>query len=127
MWLYCGITSRTAVSVLAQYVNTIASGRAIPQLIRSDRGAETTMAADAHYQLSQKTRESLDELPFGQCYKYGTSKENARVESWWGQMCKSSIGRWRDAFQQLSRHGQYDDDLVIDRIAFLAVYIPIIR
>ena len=52
VWIYVGITARTARSVYAQYIATAASTGVIPIILRSDRGAETIDAADAHYYLS---------------------------------------------------------------------------
>ena len=56
MWLYVGLTGRTAVSVLAQYIQTLTDCGVMPEFVRSDCGAETTMAADAHLVLSQQIR-----------------------------------------------------------------------
>ena len=48
-WVYVGITGRSAVSVLAQYAATLRYTGVAPQILRTDRGAETLLAADAHY------------------------------------------------------------------------------
>lgn len=131
MWLYVGITGRTAVSVLAQYIKTLTDGGVIPQFIRSDRGLETTMAADAHFQLSQLLRndESNNESPltFNECFLFGTSKANQRIEAWWNQMCGTALGRWRDTFIEMSYMQVFDPQKMIDRIAIKAIYIPIIQ
>ena len=86
-WIYVGITGRTAVSVLAQYVATLANGGVMPLILRSDRGAETPLAADAHYQVSQqlRARDDGEPLRFKDCFRYSTSKQNQRIESWWQQ------------------------------------------
>lgn len=131
MWIYVGVTGRTAVSVFAQYIKTLADGGVVPQFIRSDRGLETTMAADAHFQLSQqlRNRESDSESPlaFNECFLFGTSKANQRIESWWNQMCTTSLGRWRDAFIEMSQQQVFDPQKQVDRIALKAVYMPIIQ
>ena len=153
IWIYVGITGRTAMSVLAQYIATLSKTNIMPQYVRSDRGGETTMAADAHYQLSKKIRSEssarLSEssgpyhesfgpaaeylqpppLPFSfeDCFKFGTSKANQRIESWWNQMCRSALGRWIQMFKNFSKAGVYDPASPLDRIAFFAIYIPIIQ
>jgi hypothetical protein len=131
MWIYVGITGRTAVSVWAQYIQTLASGGVMPEYLRTDRGAETTMAADAHYELSKqiRTRSELaeDSIAFEDCFKFGTSKANQRIESWWAQACKTSLARWTESFWDLSNSNQFSKSSLVDRIALFAVYVPIIR
>lgn len=151
MWIYVGITGRSAVSVLAQYVATLGNLGVVPQKIRSDRGAETTMAADAHYMMSQAVRGPLvygpeppptanqvlgaqeqaeqpvlAPLSFTDCYKFGTSKQNQRIETWWNQQGKALIA-WREFFDHLASTGLYNSDVLADRITFLAVFLPILR
>jgi len=129
MWIYVGISGRTAVSVQAQYLATLTNGRVLPQIITSDRGAETTMAADLHYYLSSqlRMREDREPLRFTDCFRYGTSKQNQRIEAWWGQSSRATGLRWRNYFELLVKEGQYTVDLLPHRISFLAIYIPIIR
>lgn len=129
VWYYVGISGRTAISVLGQYIATVASGGVIPRKIRTDRGAETPMTADAHYKLSSEVRQEDDDHPleFSDCFRFGTSKENSVVERWWRQQSFGAILQWRDCFLEYNRNDQYKADWRSDRIAFLAIYIPIIR
>ena len=129
VWIYIGITARTAWSVYAQYIATATSGAVIPMIIRSDRGAETVAAADAHYYLSSQLREQPEEQPLGfsDCFRFGTSKKNQRIEAWWNQQSFSTTARWRDYFEELSEQREWIKDNLADRIALLAVYVPIIR
>ena len=60
--------------------------------MRSDHGTETPLAAAAHHSL----RQSLDsDIEFKDCYWFGTSMANQRIESWWGQLSKSLLYQWR--------------------------------
>ena len=60
--------------------------------MRSDHGTETPLAAAAHHAL----RQSLDsDIEFKDCYWFGTSMANQRIESWWGQLSKSLLYQWR--------------------------------
>lgn len=129
VWYYVGISGRTAISVLGQYVATITAGGIIPRKIRTDRGAETTMTADAHYALSNEVRslENGQALGFSEVFRFGTSKENSMIERWWRQQSFGAILQWRDCFLQYSREGYFIADRKADRIAFLAIYVPIIR
>jgi hypothetical protein len=74
----------------------------MPQLIRSDRGVETSMMADAHYRLRTAaflrdggTGQESEELSITDVWAYGTSTLNVRIESWWGQLAGSETNRWR--------------------------------
>nr|POE60254.1 hypothetical protein CFP56_77990 [Quercus suber] len=126
--IYVGITGRTAVSVLAQYVNTIEGCGVMPLTVRSDRGGETPLAADAHFMLSRRKRSRTDgsSLTFTDCFLFGTSKQNSRIETWWRQM-GCSISSWRGHFHELKNAGEYILDNRGDRIAFLFIYMPILR
>lgn len=127
VWIYVGPSARTQSAVAAQYLKTLNSGKMLPKLIRTDRGVETTLAADIHYHISQMVRGSSSPLSFGDCFQYGTSKQNSRIESWWNQQSRATTGRWRDYFLELSRQDCFNKDSLADRIAFKAIYTPILR
>ncbi|OQN95138.1 hypothetical protein B0A48_18723 [Cryoendolithus antarcticus] len=129
VWIYIGITGRSQVSVPTQYVAAAAHKGVIPFVIRSDRGAETTLAAAAHWALSKAARTKPDGTPItlDDAFRHGTSKENVSIEMWWNQQTRSMLGRWRQYFESLSNTDQYVGGRLAHRLAFLAVYIPIIR
>lgn len=92
IWIYVGITNRTAVSIFRQYLDTLSDHQTQPRKMRSDHGTETPLAAAAHHAL----RRSLDSnIEFKDCYWFGTSMANQRIESWWGQLSKSLLYQWR--------------------------------
>lgn len=144
MWIYVGISCRTAVSVLKQYLETLAAQKVLPQVLRADRGVETPLIAAAHHQFVRKVRPTAS---FDGCFRYGTSTANQRIEAWWGQLTKSLLYRWRvcllvipfisslsntkkqiqDYFTGLNENGMFDSRSQADRIAFLAIYMPILR
>lgn len=95
IWIYVGISCRTAISALKQYLYTLDTQGVMPQIIRSDRGIETPMLAAAHHEFIKCTREDAS---FDGCFRYGTSTANQRIEGWWSQLTKSAIGRWRVCF-----------------------------
>jgi hypothetical protein len=88
VWVYVGISNHTQVSVVRQYLETVAARGYIPSMIRSDRGSETPMLANCHWQLHLAN--SLD-TQFRDCYAYGTSTANQRIESWWHQLSKGAL------------------------------------
>jgi len=93
VWLYVGITNRTAVSCLAQFLDCLLTTGIQPLRVRSDRGGETTMLADAHYEL-RRSQEG-ESVQFTDCYEYGSSKLNVRVESWWRKLTEGYTFRYR--------------------------------
>jgi hypothetical protein len=92
VWVYVGISAGTAVSVGQQYLNAVRETGVIPHYIRSDCGKETSQLAYAHFRLSDANEPNC---PFEKCYMYGTSTANQRIESWWQQLSKSLLFRWR--------------------------------
>jgi hypothetical protein len=92
LWIYVGISTRTAISVYKQYVNAVLSFGYIPQIIRTDLGGETIHLGDAHWALR---RVDEPEIAHADCYSYGKSTENTRIESWWAQLSRSSMFIWR--------------------------------
>ncbi|EEH44980.2 uncharacterized protein PADG_08629 [Paracoccidioides brasiliensis Pb18] len=122
--IYIGITNRTAASVLRQFLDVLQATSTFPQIIRSDRGTETSMIAAAQLKLHQATESNTS---LNECYRFGTSTLNQRIESWWGQLAKQLTNYWRRYFLNLSHTGLYHTNTLSDRIAFLAVYMPIIR
>lgn len=129
IWIYVGLSAHTAISVAAQYLATLASGGVMPLFLRSDYGSETSIIADLHLHLSDqlRTREDGQPLEFTDCFRYGTSKKNQRIERWWAEQSQSATGRWRDHFTQLTEAGDYSIASQWDRIAMLYVYMPILR
>jgi hypothetical protein len=95
IWIYVGTTARTEVCVLRQYLDTLEERKIQSQIVRSDRGSETVLLAEAHHRLRRSS--DLD-IPLKDCYFYGTSTENERIENWWGQMSKGQVFKWRVSY-----------------------------
>jgi hypothetical protein len=92
IWIYVGISSRTAVSVLRQFLDTLQITEQLPRFVRSDRGTETTLLAAAQHKLQQSQH---PEIQISECYLYGTSTANQRIEAWWLQLTKGVLFRYR--------------------------------
>jgi hypothetical protein len=89
---YVGISATTAISCVRLYLDGLEEGEFQPQYIRSDRGNETLLIADAHFTLSRTIH---PDIQFRDCYRYGTSKENQRIEAWWRQLGAGCLYKWR--------------------------------
>jgi hypothetical protein len=128
-WHYCGISNDTAVSSLVQFLNVVEEEDTLPLHIRSDRGPETPMVADAQYLLHQAAaiRDNREPYEFSDIYWFGTSTANQRIEAWWGQLAKGSLNKWKIYFQDLRRRRLFSRKSLPDMIAMLCIYMPIIR
>jgi hypothetical protein len=105
MWIYVGITARTEVSVLRQFLDTLEVLGIQSQIVRSDRGAETVLLAEAHHRL----RRSYDpDILLENIYFYGSSVFNQRIETWWGQMSKGQLFKWRVSYKIFIFFFSYD-------------------
>ena len=91
-WIYVGVSNGTAVSVVQQFLETVKSTGVFPHFVRSDCGGETGMLAYTQYRLS-KSQDPTVKL--SDCYLYGTSTANERIEKWWADQTKSWEFRWR--------------------------------
>ncbi|KAL4962587.1 uncharacterized protein BDV14DRAFT_178267 [Aspergillus stella-maris] len=124
IWVYVGISSRTAVSVLRQFLDTLAVTQQQPRLVRSDRGTETVLLAEAQYKLQQSLHPDIN---IRDCYLYGTSTANQRIEAWWLQLTRGMLYRYQEYFYALQEEGKFSMDQLGDRIALYAIYMPLIR
>jgi hypothetical protein len=59
IWIYVGVSTRTAISVIRQYLDYISLSGFIPQGVRANFGPETVIISDAHPALYR----SLNALP----------------------------------------------------------------
>ena len=96
--MYVGISNRMAQSVLRQYLITCSSLGFQPKIIQSDRGKETLLCAEVHFAFARTMQEDPN-FKVGDCWFYGTSTGNQRIESWWAQLEKSQLYRWRATVQ----------------------------
>lgn len=98
LWVYIGISTRTAISVYKQYIDAVSTFGYLPQILRTDLGGETIYLGDAHWALR---RVANPDIPHADCYLYGKSTENTRIEAWWAQLSRSSVFIWRVSSKSL--------------------------
>jgi transposase InsO family protein len=92
-WIYVGVTARTGVSVVCQFLKALEEdGAVIPKFLRSDRGTETMMLATAFWLLHQADRPSST---LEDCFWFGTSTSNQRIEAWWSMLTKGFTNQWK--------------------------------
>ncbi|KAL4766702.1 hypothetical protein BDW60DRAFT_221101 [Aspergillus nidulans var. acristatus] len=124
LWIYIGISTRTAVSVLQQFLDTVGIAQQQPRFVRSDRDTDTILLAEAQYKLQQSLHPELD---IRDCYLYGTSTSNQRIEALWHRITCGMVSRYREYFRDLQEEDKFYMDQLSDRIALYAIYIPLLR
>jgi hypothetical protein len=100
-WCYVGNSNRRAVSILRQVLATFQKYGHCPRFFRSDRGKEVLLLADAHFSFYARhkreeglSREDEDMLQLRDCYMFGTSTANVKIESLWMRMLRSQTRPW---------------------------------
>ena len=104
VWFYVGVSARTSISVLKQYLTTVEDLQQMPLILRSDRGGETPLCANAHLELWRAATydiASSAKIELSDCYYYGTSTANQRIEAWWAQLSKGALYIWRVSFYMI--------------------------
>ncbi|KAE8334194.1 hypothetical protein BDV24DRAFT_156997 [Aspergillus arachidicola] len=124
IWIYCGITARTALSVLNQFLDIVETVQLQPQKIRSDHGSERGRFQNIYLQLQQAYDPSIQ---LAYCWIEGRSTDNQRIEAWWEQLSKSALYKWRTYFRTLKDEGLFSKSCTADQITLLSIYMPIIR
>jgi len=100
-WVYVGNSNRRQISILRQMLAVVQHHNRCPSFWRSDRGKEVLLLADSHFSFYRKhkeaegaTQEELDTLRLRDCYMFGTSTANIKIESTWMRMIRSQTGPW---------------------------------
>jgi hypothetical protein len=100
MWWHLGFYKSRAITTLIQYLRVVRRLGWVPRTIRADLGKEVPLLSSAHWTLVRSGYTNNDNTPiaFSDCFYYGRSMDNIRIESWWGQLLKSCLSRWRVSF-----------------------------
>ena len=85
------MSAATAVSVAQMYLEALEVFPMQLQNLHADRGGETFLIMNAHWQLHQQQCPTIDT---NNTFMYRTSTANRRIESWWGQLSKGQIQTW---------------------------------
>lgn len=133
IWWYCGTANRAQLSVLKQYLEAVEQLDICPNFLRADKGAETLLAGDA--QLAMFTQAAMSEgwseeevasITISDCFIWGPSVHNVKIEGLWRQLRDIQTGKWRSLFLLLQKCGLYRGDEV-DKVILLFIFMPLIR
>jgi hypothetical protein len=105
-----------------------------PQFIRADKGQEAVLLADAHLRLFLEychilgdDPATLDTLPVADCFFFGASTANQRMENWWLRLRCGQLEWWIVYFRYLQSNGFFVSGQAADTVVLLFVFMPIIR
>ena len=73
------VSAATSVSVAKMYLEALEVLPIQPQYLPADRGSETSLIMNAHWQLHQQRCTTIDA---NDTFRYGTSIANSQIESW---------------------------------------------
>jgi hypothetical protein len=124
IWIYIGVSNKTGVSILRQFTDRVQILKIHPQFIRSDRGVECAWLCQAQWELHQAYN---DDIPIRDCYMYGTSTANQRIEAWWNQLGQGCGFRWKNYFRWLKESNNWQPQFISHRVALIALYMPSLR
>jgi len=94
----------------------------IPRKMRSDHGTETVEIYGVHLAFHEHSE-------FGniaECYGYGRSVHNQKIECYWSGFIKQWVCRWQEIFGELAFEDLWQDN-PIDRLALVYIFMPILR
>jgi hypothetical protein len=77
---------------VSQFLIKLGELNVMPQIIRSDRGVEVDMMVDAFFTLQRDVEGP--QLNLNECYYFGKSTKNVRIESWWRQLIMRQTKPW---------------------------------
>ena len=72
-------------------------------------------------------QEEVDQVKVSNCYIYGASTSNTRIERVWRQLLDEVTDKYLSLFTFISHASLYRDWSPVDRIVLLFVFMPLLR
>lgn len=105
LWLEIGNSNNNPSVVATYFLETVLQLNTYPCIVRADRGTENVYVCKIfRYLRSNQT----DIFSGDDCFMYGKSTGNQRIESWWGLMRKQGINFWINLFKDMVAIGVLD-------------------
>jgi hypothetical protein len=70
---------------------------------------------------------TLDTLPVTDCFWFGLSSANQRMENWWFRLRTTQLEWWIVYFRYLESNGFFASGQIADAVVLLFVFMPILR
>lgn len=117
LWLSCNSTNKDPVVIANLFISCIKKFKMTPKIIRADRGTE-----NVHIERLQQWITGDDN-----CFKYGKSTRNQRIEALWSRLMKFILAWWIDFFQNMEYLGLLDISSNIDEALIQFCFLPVIQ
>jgi hypothetical protein len=95
----------------------------IPYRVRSDYGSETVDLYNVHKAFHMTSPEGDQD----ECYVYGRSVHNQRIECYWSGFIRQWGARWQQIFKDIEVSGHFLKNDQVDQMAMVYVFMPIIQ
>ncbi len=112
LWVEIGPTNNDPAVVAKYFVDYIRQVKAVPHIIRTDRGTENTLIEDI--QIAFRYHDNDDHSDF-KSFMYGKSTSNQRIERWWGSMRQGAMNYWLSLFKDLVYSGAFDNSCLWEK------------
>jgi len=120
----CASTLNTGQQVLDIFKAAVEEQGVFPLFVRGDKGTENRRLCEHVLEVR-----GLERSPVNNCHHYIASKStaNQRIKSWWGQMHKRCLQRYRQLFLDLASDKVYDGDIPFHRAVLQYLFLPLIN
>lgn len=135
LWVEVGVDASSGNSVCRQYLDYVSGRLFQPQVLQTDFwgfSEETEHVADAHYLLRRAGPgreymflENIQPPSLEDCLRTGSADD--RMQVWHNKFTKSYARFWIRYFSHLEDKGLFNVESELDKVALLAVYLPMIQ
>ena len=112
------------IAVLKYYLLAVEEFGVVPVKLRTDKGTETLLMAEAQFRLRED--QEGREMEVRECHLFGPSTRNTKIESWWGQLVSGKVGSLKEMFEGYDMEGEFTGSKW-DIMAMQFVYMDTIR
>ena len=119
LWLEANKTNSDPSVIGGYFVEAVRKYNGCPRLIRADRGTENGHTEHMQTFLREDTIYNGE-----QCFQYGRSTANQRIEAWWGILRKENSEYWMAFFNELQGQGYFSGEMMekeLIRFCFLGL------
>lgn len=107
IWLHAYSTSSDPKVIAGYFIDAVSSRNGTATRIRSDLGTENCYMEQMQMFLRH------DHTDYSRnCYLYGSSNHNQRIEHWWGFLRKQHAQFWINLFQDLKDSDDFSGDFL---------------
>jgi len=122
MWLRAYTTNSDPRVIGGYFMNTLRLNAGCPARIRTDMGTENGHMRDMQRAMRWDHRDEFAR----NCFIYGASTHNQRIEAWWGFLRTHNAQYWMDVFLTLKEEDHFIGDF-LDKNLVQFVFLKIIQ